>query len=79
MTAPVILVTGASRGLGRGMALELARGGFSVAINYAGNAAAAAESPYAQIIHTPRTRSSVPHVQLVCTNSPTQFLSKSKF
>ncbi|NQZ57369.1 MAG: 3-ketoacyl-ACP reductase [Lentisphaeraceae bacterium] len=44
MTAPVILVTGASRGLGRGMALELARGGYSVAINYAGNTVAAAES-----------------------------------
>lgn len=44
MAAPVILVTGASRGLGRGVALELARGGYSVAINYAGNAAAAAEA-----------------------------------
>lgn len=39
----VILVTGASRGLGRGIALELARGGYSVAINYAGNRQAAAE------------------------------------
>jgi NAD(P)-dependent dehydrogenase (short-subunit alcohol dehydrogenase family) len=42
--APVILVTGASRGLGRGIALELARSGYSVAINYAGNADAAAET-----------------------------------
>jgi 3-oxoacyl-[acyl-carrier protein] reductase len=40
----VILVTGASRGLGRGIALELAAQGCSVAINYAGNAAAAAET-----------------------------------
>jgi 3-oxoacyl-[acyl-carrier protein] reductase len=38
---PVILVTGASRGLGRGIAIELARGGYSVAINYAGNVEAA--------------------------------------
>ncbi len=37
----VVLVTGASRGLGRGIAVELARSGHSVAINYAGNAAAA--------------------------------------
>ena len=36
--APVVLVTGASRGLGRGIALRLAREGFSVAVNYASNA-----------------------------------------
>lgn len=41
---PVILVTGASRGLGRGIAIELAKRGFSVALNYAGNQAAAEES-----------------------------------
>lgn len=41
--APVILVTGASRGLGRGVAISLAQSGYSVAINYAGNKAAAEE------------------------------------
>jgi 3-oxoacyl-[acyl-carrier protein] reductase len=40
---PVALITGASRGLGRGVALELARAGWSLGINYAGNAAAAQE------------------------------------
>jgi NAD(P)-dependent dehydrogenase (short-subunit alcohol dehydrogenase family) len=39
-----VLVTGASRGLGRGIAVELARGGHSVAVNYAGNAQAANET-----------------------------------
>lgn len=41
---PTVIVTGGSRGLGRGIALRLAELGFSVAINYAGNAAAAAET-----------------------------------
>jgi 3-oxoacyl-[acyl-carrier protein] reductase len=35
--APVVLVTGASRGLGRGIALRLAGDGCSVAVNYARN------------------------------------------
>jgi 3-oxoacyl-[acyl-carrier protein] reductase len=38
------LVTGASRGIGRGIAVELARAGWRVAINFAGNTAAAAET-----------------------------------
>ncbi|HEY0946192.1 MAG TPA: 3-ketoacyl-ACP reductase [Opitutaceae bacterium] len=38
------LVTGASRGIGRGIAIELAKAGCRVAINYAGNAEAAAEA-----------------------------------
>lgn len=42
--APVVLVTGASRGLGRGIALQAAGLGFSVAVNYANNAAAAEEA-----------------------------------
>ncbi len=44
MAPKTALVTGASRGIGRGIALELARAGCRVAINYAGNAAAAAEA-----------------------------------
>ncbi len=38
------LVTGASRGIGRGIALQLAKAGGRIAINYAGNASAAAEA-----------------------------------
>jgi 3-oxoacyl-[acyl-carrier protein] reductase len=38
------LVTGASRGIGRAIAVALARGGAKVALNYAGNEAAAAEA-----------------------------------
>jgi NAD(P)-dependent dehydrogenase (short-subunit alcohol dehydrogenase family) len=43
MTRPISLVTGAGRGIGRGIALELAKLGHAVVINYAGNAAAADE------------------------------------
>src|SRR5262245_65952877 len=40
---PVSLVTGAGRGIGRGIAIELAKLGHTVVINYAGNAVAAEE------------------------------------
>jgi NAD(P)-dependent dehydrogenase (short-subunit alcohol dehydrogenase family) len=44
MPAQTALITGASRGIGRGIAIELARAGGRIAINYAGNAEAAAEA-----------------------------------
>jgi NAD(P)-dependent dehydrogenase (short-subunit alcohol dehydrogenase family) len=40
---PVSLVTGAGRGIGRGIAIELAKLGHAVVVNYAGNAGAAEE------------------------------------
>ena len=40
----IALVSGASRGIGRAIALELARQGMDIAIVYAGNAAAAEET-----------------------------------
>jgi 3-oxoacyl-[acyl-carrier protein] reductase len=41
--APISLVTGAGRGIGRGIAVELAKLGHTVIINFAGNAGAAEE------------------------------------
>lgn len=44
MSQKSVLITGASRGIGRGIAVELAKSGHRVAINYAGNEGAAAEA-----------------------------------
>lgn len=43
MTPPISLVTGAGRGIGRGIAIELAKLGHQIVVNYAGNSAAADE------------------------------------
>jgi len=43
-TQKVAIVTGASRGIGRVVALRLARGGFAVVVNYAGSQAEAAKA-----------------------------------
>lgn len=43
MSRPVVLVTGASRGIGRSTALEAARQGYNVAVNYSRNRSAADE------------------------------------
>lgn len=43
-TLPVALVTGGSRGLGRGICIELGRAGYAVAINYASNEQAAKQT-----------------------------------
>ncbi|MEX2115644.1 MAG: 3-ketoacyl-ACP reductase [Bacteroidota bacterium] len=42
--APVVLITGASRGLGRGIAQRVAELGCSIVVNYASNEAAARET-----------------------------------
>ncbi len=43
-TSPVVIVTGASRGIGRGISLTAAAQGFSVAVNFVNDGAAAEET-----------------------------------
>jgi 3-oxoacyl-[acyl-carrier protein] reductase len=43
-TNPVALVTGGSRGIGRGICLHLAQAGYNIAINFAGNEGAARDT-----------------------------------
>lgn len=43
---PVVLITGASRGIGRSIALHTAESGYSVALNYANNTKAAEEAAH---------------------------------
>jgi 3-oxoacyl-[acyl-carrier protein] reductase len=43
-TPPVVLVTGASRGLGRGIAIDAAKRGYSVAVNFASDRVSALET-----------------------------------
>lgn len=57
-----ILVTGASRGLGRGVALRLAAAGHSVAIHYAANEAAARETAAECSRAAPRAEQAFPIV-----------------
>lgn len=45
--SPVALVTGSSRGIGRGIALSLAESGYDILVNYAGNQTAAEETAQA--------------------------------
>ena len=42
--SPIVLVTGSGRGLGRGIAVELAKNGFSVAIHYGSSSQGAQET-----------------------------------
>src|SRR5687768_4699398 len=49
----VALVTGASRGIGRAIAIELARVNYDVMINYATNEAAAVETAAAAVAASP--------------------------
>lgn len=50
LVSKVAIVTGSSRGIGRGIALSLAGVGYSLVINYAGNASAAASTVEACLV-----------------------------
>ena len=41
---PCAIITGSSRGIGRGIAIETAKAGYDIVVNYAGNKEAALET-----------------------------------
>jgi len=49
MQSPTSLVTGASRGIGKEIALELARNGYSIAVNYYNDPAPMVDATLAEI------------------------------
>lgn len=60
---PVALITGASRGIGRGIALELAKAGHDLVINYASDVAAA-NAAAAEGISSARTTGHTIHAEI---------------
>jgi 3-oxoacyl-[acyl-carrier protein] reductase len=59
----VALITGASRGIGRGIALELARIGYDLVVNFASNAAAAQQTAK-DCIALAQTKGKTIHVEI---------------
>ena len=49
MQSPTALVTGASRGIGKEIALELARNGYRIAVNYYNDPASVVDATLAEI------------------------------
>lgn len=60
---PVSLITGASRGLGRGIALELAKAGHDLVLNFASNRTAAGQTA-ADCLAAAKASGSVIHVEI---------------
>ena len=75
---PLALVTGASRGIGRGIALGLARAGWSVVINYAGNEAAARETARDCATLAPGTRFPIIQADITKADDRSRLLAEVK-
>ena len=75
---PVALITGGSRGIGRGIALELARQSYDLLLNYARNEAAAQETKRACLEAAKQIRVEVLQADIACGSDRQRLIAECK-
>ena len=74
-TNPCAIVTGSSRGIGRGIALELAKVGYDIIVNYAGNLKAAEETR--KLVEEHKVRAEIIQGDITCDGDRTRLIDET--
>ena len=72
---PCAIVTGSSRGIGRGIAVELAKAGYDIVVNYAGNLPAAEETR--KLVEGQGTRAEIIQGNITCDGDRTHLIDET--